>query len=253
MIPKIIHYCWFGKREIPKILCSYIETWNKKLQDYTFYLWNEDNFDLNLCPFARQAYDAGYYAHVSDYVRIYALYHYGGIYLDTDIEVIKPFDSILNNEILLSCDDIGNISGAFIAAKQSHPFIKEIMKTYESVPFFAGNGKLSNQVINYWIENLLIRYGYKYRNKIQILQFNPGRNDIYIYSDEYFEAKSLVSGKFHITRKTHCIHHHTLLWVPWFTRVIRFFRIKIFVPILGQITYVKLCKFLKTKILKGTF
>ena len=100
-IPKIIHYCWFGKNEKPNIVKKCIETWRNILSDYQIIEWNEDSFDVNSNNFVREAYESGKFAFVSDYVRVYALYNYGGIYLDTDVEVYKPFsEDILSNEIM---------------------------------------------------------------------------------------------------------------------------------------------------------
>ena len=97
-IPKTIHYCWFGRGEKPEIVKKCIDTWKDKLSDYEIIEWNEDNFDINQNDYVKEAYKAKKFAFVSDYVRVYALYNYGGIYLDTDVEVFKSFDDVLDNE-----------------------------------------------------------------------------------------------------------------------------------------------------------
>ena len=97
-IPKIIHYCWFGKKEKPEIVKKCINSWTDKLKEYEIIEWNEDNFEMNSNRFITEAYRLGKYAFVSDYVRLYALYEYGGIYLDTDVEIYKEFsEDILEN------------------------------------------------------------------------------------------------------------------------------------------------------------
>ena len=95
MIPKIIHYCWFGRNSLPDDVKEYIATWKKYCPDYQIVEWNEDNFDVNSCDYVKEAYGAKKWAFVSDYVRLYALYTMGGVYMDTDVEVVKPLDGLL--------------------------------------------------------------------------------------------------------------------------------------------------------------
>ena len=106
MIPKIIHYCWFGRKALPRSAKKCIESWKKYLPDYEIKEWNEDNFDVNMIPYTQEAYSAKRYAFVSDYARFYILYHYGGIYFDTDVEVIKPIDDILEKGAFMGCETI---------------------------------------------------------------------------------------------------------------------------------------------------
>lgn len=101
MIPKILHYCWFGdpeKLKTDKRSQACIESWKKYLPDYELKLWNEENFDVNMCDYTKQAYEKGQYAFVSDVARLYALYTEGGVYMDTDVEVYKPLDEFLTDE-----------------------------------------------------------------------------------------------------------------------------------------------------------
>lgn len=95
MIPKIIHYCWFGRGKMPKLALKCLKSWNKYCSDYKVICWNEDNFDINSNQYVKEAYESRKYAFVSDYVRLYALYNYGGVYMDTDVEVIKNIDKFL--------------------------------------------------------------------------------------------------------------------------------------------------------------
>ncbi|MFQ7081030.1 glycosyltransferase family 32 protein [Sellimonas intestinalis] len=104
-IPKIIHYCWFGPNPIPKNEQIYIENWQVKLPEYRFVFWNEESFDVQSVRYVKQAYDQGKYAFVSDYVRIYALNKYGGIYLDTDVEVLKDFSPFLDHNTFLGFEN----------------------------------------------------------------------------------------------------------------------------------------------------
>lgn len=234
MIPKIIHYCWFGHNPYPEKVAYCIESWKRQLPDYEFKLWNEESFDLSVSKFVQQAYEAKKYAFVSDYVRVYALYNEGGIYLDTDIEVKKTFNSLLDKRLLLGTDDEGALT-AFMAAEKGHVYFGELLRYYNQMSFVLENGQLNTAVNNIWMQDCLKKFGYVQENKYQELA-----DGILVYPDTYFHAKSLVSGKYHITKDTFCIHHHTLLWIPLKTRVVRFIRMKILVPLLGEKRYRKL-------------
>ena len=96
MIPRIIHYCWFGRGPMPELALRCIESWHHFMPDYEYKLWNEDNFDITNVPYVKEAYEAGKYAFVTDYVRLFALFTEGGIYMDTDVEVLKPYDDLLS-------------------------------------------------------------------------------------------------------------------------------------------------------------
>ena len=105
MIPKVIHYCWFGRNPLPPLAVKCIESWKKFLPGYEIKEWNEDNFDVNIIPYIQEAYEARKYAFVSDYARFYILYHHGGIYFDTDVEVIKSIDDIIERGAFMGCEN----------------------------------------------------------------------------------------------------------------------------------------------------
>lgn len=234
MIPKIIHYCWFGGNPYPEKVEYCIETWKKHLPDYEFHLWNEGNFDIAMCNFTKQAYEKKQYAFVSDFVRVYALMHFGGIYLDTDIEVVKTFDEALNYNVVLGTDETGNLT-AFMAAEAGHLFFADLEDLYRGMEFVLPDGSLNTRVNNQWMQDSLKQYGYELKNEHQHLELG-----IEVFPDEYFHAKSLVSGKLHQTKQTFCIHHHTLMWVPFRTKMVRFLRMKVLVPLLGAERYLRL-------------
>lgn len=239
-IPKIIHYCWFGSSDYSEKIKKCIKSWEEKLQGYRIVLWNEKNFNVNENRFTKQAFDNKKFAFVSDYVRLWALEKYGGIYLDVDVEVIKPFDDVLDQSLIIALDDLGDVTGAFIAAKKNHPFIIMMREKYDNMSFILPDGSLNMVVNNIWIQEELVKYGYKRVNKKQMLS-----SEIMVFPNEYFHAKSLISGKIHQTENTHCIHHHTLLWVSKKTKIIRFIRMRIMVPILGEQKYLKLIRRMK--------
>ena len=146
MIPKIIHYCWFGKGVMPKLVQQCIESWKKYLPNYAMHLWNEDNFDVSAAPrYVQEAYVAKKYAFVSDYVRLWALEREGGLYMDVDFEVYKSFDDLMEQY-----DAFAGYEGSkrnpvmmgVIAAKAHHPWIQGMMQTYESRVFLKEDGSL---------------------------------------------------------------------------------------------------------------
>ncbi len=134
MIPKIIHYCWFGGKSIPENLKRCMDSWKKKLPDYQIMEWNEDKFDINSHPFVKIAYDNRKFAFVSDYVRVYALLKYGGIYLDTDIEICKSFDNLLEKKAFLAIEPETNlIATCCLGFQAEHPFLREILARYDTL------------------------------------------------------------------------------------------------------------------------
>ncbi len=124
MIPKVIHYCWFGKKEKPDIVKKCIKSWNEFLPEYEIIEWNEKNFDINTYLFTKQAYEIGNYAFVSDYVRVYVLYNYGGIYLDTDTEILGSLDPFLKNSSFWGFEEKNYIATSIIGAECGNEFEK---------------------------------------------------------------------------------------------------------------------------------
>lgn len=250
MIPKIIHYCWFGRGEYPEKIKECIESWKKLDGEYELMLWNEDTYDISKYSFINEAYEAKKYAFVSDMVRFDVLLRYGGIYLDTDIEIVKKFDEILSKGVVLSGDESGNLDGGFMAGEQGHSFFKNMLSMYERMHFIKPDGSYNQVVINYWMQELLRKHGFTKVYRKIILE-----DGISIYPMEYFSAMDQYTGKVCKTDKTYCIHHHTYTWTSSKTNVIRFFRTRIIVPVIGTRNYEKISKrlhkFLKHKNYEG--
>lgn len=136
MIPKVIHYCWFGNNEKPELVKRCIESWKKYLPDYEIKEWNEGNFDINLCEYTKEAYKEGKWAFVSDVARLWIIYNEGGIYLDTDVELHNSLDELLNYSCWLACDDIRYIAtGLGFGAECKNSLIKSILEDYYNRKF----------------------------------------------------------------------------------------------------------------------
>lgn len=203
--------------------------------------WNEDTFDIeSSCEFVREAYQMKKYAFVSDYVRLWALKKYGGIYLDTDIELIKPIPkSLLDNKVVLGTDDGGRLT-ALMMSEPEHIFFSEALENYHNMSFVLENGKLNMEVNNTALQNLLVKYGYVVSNSKQHLDCG-----ILLLPDDYFHIRSLTTGKLNLTENSVAIHWHTITWVSLKTRFINKLRINVIVPIIGHDLYVKITRKIK--------
>lgn len=245
MIPKIIHYIWFGDKPYPDKIKKCINSWKKYLPDYNFMLWNEETFDIkNQCDFVKEAYKLKKYAFVSDYVRFYALYKYGGIYMDTDVEQLKPFgNDILNHELVLVLDDGGYISGSTIMALPSNNFIKDSLEYYHKIKFIKKDGTLNDEVINTHMQNRLIPFGYAINNRTQKILYK--NCPTVLFADDYFHVRSLVNGKLNLTSNSYSIHWHTTLWTNKKSKLIKFIRMNIITRIFGTRFYERLKNLLK--------
>ena len=200
-IPKIIHYVWMGGNEKPPKIKKCIKTWKKRLKDYEFIEWNEENFNINSNPFVKEMYSKKKWAFVSDYVRAYAIYNFGGIYLDTDVFVIDSLDSLLNNKAFVGFEAPEYPFTAVFGAEKGHPFIKDILDYYNDIKL-EGNFEDNNTIS---VSNLLIdKYGCKTGNFEQTLKTgikvykddvlcNPSRNSltVHVFLGSWLDNSSL--------------------------------------------------------------
>jgi Glycosyltransferase sugar-binding region containing DXD motif len=250
MIPKIIHYCWFGNGDLPDKVKYCINSWKRNLPEYEIKLWNETNFDVNSSKFTRESYREKKYAFVSDYVRLYALKQYGGVYLDVDVEVTRNIDQFLDKGVFMGFEEpTGGIASCIIGSTPSHKLINDLLNIYNDMSFINKHGKLNMTPNTVLIERLLeSEYNLESNGKYQILKYN-----IHIFPFDYFHPLSLVTDKMYKSDNIYAIHHHTLLWVPWKTKLIRFIRLNILVPFIGKESYIKVVNYInkKTSIFKS--
>ena len=199
-IPKIIHYCWLSNDPIPEKLQQCMKSWREKLPDYEFMLWNFDRFDITTSMWVKQAFDHKKYAFAADYIRLYAVYTYGGIYMDMDVEVVKSFNDLLFTECMIALEAYSTtiiLEGGCFGAVKGHPFIKQCLAFYRNRNFVPN--KLGLYLIPYVMGAALTTY---FKDTITVL------------SPDYFSAKSFETGIITTTENTHAIHHFTNSWMP---------------------------------------
>lgn len=242
-IPKIIHYCWFGKGKKNKLIQNCIESWKKYMPDYEVKEWNEENFDVNSNEYVKEAYNMKKYAFVSDYVRLKALHEFGGIYFDTDIEVLKNFDTILTNKDIYCFEMPDQIMTGVMISQKKSGIIFEYLKHYDKLKFKNEDGTPNLIPNTKFFTSLLISKGLVLNNKRQIIE-----NNIEIFPNEYFCAYDMQNCRFEITKNTYTVHHYTGSWNDGKKKVRKNIK-RFFSKILGKKLYEKI-RLIKKKIIK---
>lgn len=212
-IPKKIHYCWFGKGEMPKLAKKCIKSWKKYCPDYEIICWNEENFDLSQNRYMQEAYTSGKWAFVSDFARLKIIYDNGGIYLDTDVEIIKPIDDLLENHAFMGFDEKGIIAtGLGFGAEKGDKIIEEFLKDYEDIPFILPDGSFDLTPCPDRNTATLKRLGMDTNIKNQVFM-----NTLFL-DREYLCPMDYYTGKKEITKNTYSIHHYSASWTSKVTK-----------------------------------
>lgn len=213
MIPKVIHYCWFGGNPLPEMAQKCIASWKKYFPDYEIREWNESNFDLQSCEYCKEAYQAKKWAFVSDYVRFWILHNFGGVYFDTDVEVIRDMSEIVDRGAFMGCEAVnkcvlglGVNPGLGLGANPGLGLYKEILDFYQTIHFVNKDGTLNEQTVVLYTTNILKKHGFR---EIEEVQEVAG---VYIYPAEYFCPLNYGTGKLTITKNTASIHHYSASW-----------------------------------------
>jgi mannosyltransferase OCH1-like enzyme len=215
MIPKVIHYCWFGGKKKSKLIKDCIKSWNRYLPDYEIIEWNEENSDLSH-QFVKEAYKLKKWAFVSDYIRLKVLYDFGGVYLDTDMMVIKPFESLLDNKCFFGAEDLEFISCGIIGAERNHWFIKRSINHYNNFKF-SNEMNLGMNTIPRIVTEIL-RKEFKYQNNFDELMAFA---DLTIFPPQYFypfpfsESENVKEYKEYIKRDSLAIHLWNSSWIQY--------------------------------------
>lgn len=207
MINKTIHYCWFGGNPLPPLAKKCIESWKKYCPDYEIKEWNEKNFDINCNQYVKEAYEAKKYAFVSDYVRLYALYTEGGVYMDTDVEVIKPIDEFLKHQAFSGFETYNTVPTGIMGAEIQHPFFNLLLEYYRGKSFIKKDGSYDMTTNVETITNYCLENGLKTNNTLQNV------NGFTLYPKEYFCPKDHSTGKINIHEDTYTIHHFAGSWM----------------------------------------
>lgn len=213
-IPKVIHYCWFGGNPLPPLAQKCIASWKKFLPDYELKRWDESNFDVNIIPYTKQAYSAKKYAFVSDYARFWILYKYGGLYFDTDVEIIRPMDDIISAGPFMGCENpyiegatsnlgLGVNPGLGLGVNPGLGLYKDLLDVYSTLDFNSSSNKT---VVEYTTE-LLCDKGL--RNSADIQEIDG----VKIYPADYFCPINPLNLEFVKTARTRSIHHFAASWV----------------------------------------
>ena len=206
-IPKIIHYCWFGGKPKPALAEKCIASWKKYCPDYEILEWNEDNFDLSSAPtYVHQAYEAGRWAFVTDYVRLVALVKMGGVYMDTDVEVVKPLDPYLKHKAFAGFEAINRVQTGLMACEAGFPLFLDFLAHYDTASFVKEDGSLDITTNVEVLTNLCLERGLVCNDQFQTVE------GLAIYPREVFCPVDYDTEKLNRTRKTVTIHWFSGSW-----------------------------------------
>ncbi len=211
MVSRIIHYCWFGRGEMPELVKRCIASWHEHMPDWKYRLWNEENFAIDDAPaYVQEAYAAKKYAFVSDYVRLWALEQEGGVYLDTDVEVLRSFDPMLGDTAFIGLEEsLALLPGTCVMGCEAHcQWIKDMLSTYEDAKFVREDGTLDMTTNVQRMGAKMVEGGLLHERKIQYLP----QWGLRVYTHDYFSpfTSTRVMRK---TKNTYCIHRFTGSWV----------------------------------------
>jgi hypothetical protein len=244
MIPKSIHYCWFGRSELTPLAKKCLASWRQFFPDYEIKEWNEDNFDVNIIPYTADAYKARKYAFVSDYARFWVLYHFGGVYFDTDVEVIRPMDDVLEKGPFMGFELLGGkpsvAPGLGLGAEPGMSFYKEILDQFEQMSFLTENGDLAPYTMIPMVTDLLKERGLTSNGTIEQVA------GVSIYPPDWFNPFDDATGRLRKTENTRTIHWFAKSWMPaepvWKTKAKRLLR-----RLFGTDRLIRLGQFLKKR------
>ena len=212
MIPKIIHCCWFGRNPLNAEAKYMMSTWKKFCPDYEIKLWNEDNFDVTQNIYCKEAYAAKKWAFVSDYFRLKVLYEYGGIYMDTDVEVLKPLDELLKYDAFSGYETPTSIPTGIMGSVPHNEWIALLLDDYKDRHFILPDGRLDITTTNVQVITRLTtkKYNLKLDGKTKFFG-----NNMVILPHDYLCAKDYLTKKVNVTENTFTIHHFAGSWVSW--------------------------------------
>ena len=218
MIPKIIHYCWLSGDEFPSLIKKCMDSWKEKLPDYEFILWDTKRFDLESNIWVKQAFETKKYAFAADYIRLFAIYHYGGIYLDTDVEVLKSFNDLLDRPYIVGSEGLGIIEAGVFGAKKNSSWVKQCLDYYSNKTFInTADGSFNTSTLPRIIMSQLSNFKTVEEvlpAELSVAQQQKNDKILYMFPKDFFCAKNHGTGVIEKTTNTYCIHHFAMSWVP---------------------------------------
>ena len=213
MIPKTIHYCWFGGKKLPRDVKKCIKSWKKHCPDYQIVRWDETNFDINCCRFVKDAYESKAWAFVSDYARLKIIYENGGVYLDTDVELLKSLDGVLDNKAYFGIQQQAKLvaSGLGFGAESGNIIVKKLLEIYEKIEFDQNKKlQISCPFLN---TKVLSDYGFKYDECTDVYSLCEG--EVTLYSSKYFDPIAPGDTINLLCKDTYSIHHYSASWTKY--------------------------------------
>lgn len=207
-IPKIIHYCWFGRNTMPELAKKCMKSWKKVCPDYEIKCWTEDNFDINICPYVKEAYEKKQWAFVSDYARLWIVYQYGGIYLDTDVELVKNIDALLVYDAFFGFENKERVNtGLGFGAQPKAELLRIMLNEYDNIHFVNSAGEQDRTPCPERNTRALLKYSLIQNGKTQILN-----NNTLILAPDIMSPIDYASGKNKKNAQTISIHHYAASW-----------------------------------------
>ncbi|PIB29919.1 hypothetical protein BFP77_04655 [Maribacter sp. 4U21] len=228
MIPKIIHYCWLSGDEFPVDIKRNLQSWKKLLPEYEFILWDTNKINLSQNKFAEQAFEKKKYAFAADYVRMFALQQYGGIYMDLDVEVLKNFNNLLHLPYFIGEEYSKTgviIEAAIIGAEKNAEWVTHCVNYYSDKSFVLPDGSYDLTVLP-----AVIKKSVQKSRDVKVMDDNELNNlssvlsdssCLYLFPYDYFSPKDFRDGKFYISKNTYTVHHFNSSWLPKFSRIRR--------------------------------
>jgi len=210
MIPKIIHYCWLSGEPFPFDIQACLDTWRKQLPDYEIWLWDTKRFDINSTLWTKQAFETKKYAFAADFIRLYALYNYGGIYLDSDVIVYKSFNDLLELPYFIGHDQIRGFEAAVIGAEKGCGWIKDIMDTYKDKIFIKEDGSLDILPLPCRFHHVLVGLGYSFSCLHKQIPYNSEEKHLYVFDGDFFNSRNAIEVR--QTPKSYSAHNYAGSW-----------------------------------------
>lgn len=209
MIPKIIHYCWFGRGKMPELALKCIASWHKYLPEYEYKLWNEDTFDINSVPYVKEAYETRKFAFVTDYIRLWALNKFGGVYMDTDVEILRPLDEFMKLPAFTGYEASSSMAPVtgLMASAANGVWVKEQLAYYDDKHFRRADGTLDLTTNTITISRIMTENGFVIDGKYGVY-----KDDMHVFPVDYF-CPLTSTRVLKLTSNTACIHHFAGSWV----------------------------------------